>query len=131
MLLEVGPCRVDAEGRGTLRNPYSWTRKSSMIFVDQPVGTGLSYADPGVELPTTSSVGAKDLYIFLQIFLTEVFPERRQVPFHIAGESYAVRPRTPDLDLLEADIWNRDTTFRRCLQRYYSKTETMGSQRFP
>ena len=101
MLLEVGPCRVDAGGRGTLRNPHSWTRKSSMIFVDQPVGTGLSYTDPGVELPSTSSVAAEDLYIFLQIFLTEVLPERRQVPFHIAGESYAVCPWAPDVNLLE------------------------------
>ena len=45
-----------------------------MIFVDQPVGTGLSYTDPGIDVPTTSAIGAEDLYIFLQIFLTEIFP---------------------------------------------------------
>lgn len=61
-----------------------------MIFIDQPVGTGLSYTDPGEKVPTTSSIAAEDMYIFLQIFLTEVFPERRRVPFHIAGESFAV-----------------------------------------
>ena len=61
-----------------------------MIFVDQPVGTGLSYTDSGVDVPTTSAIGAEDLYIFLQIFLTEMFPEKRQVPFHISGESFGV-----------------------------------------
>lgn len=60
-----------------------------MLFVDQPVGTGLSFTDPGVELPTSSAVAAEDLADFLEIFLAEVLPERR-VPFHIAGESYAV-----------------------------------------
>lgn len=66
-----------------------------MIFVDQPVSTGLSYADPGAEIPSTSAIGAEDLYIFLQIFLTEVFPEKRQVPFHISGESFAVCQSNP------------------------------------
>jgi cathepsin A (carboxypeptidase C) len=61
-----------------------------MIFVDQPVGTGLSYVDSHMNIPTTSEISAEDMYIFLQIFMTEVFPERRQTAFHIAGESYAV-----------------------------------------
>ncbi|KAJ8207616.1 hypothetical protein LV164_004225 [Aspergillus fumigatus] len=60
-----------------------------MIFVDQPVGTGLSYVDSCQDIPTTSEIAAEDMYIFLQIFMTEVFPERRHTPFHIAGESYA------------------------------------------
>jgi len=72
-----------------------------MIFVDQPVGTGLSYTDPGVNIPTTSSIAAEDMYIFLQIFL-KIFPERRRVPFHIAGESFAVCPwnMTPRFELM-------------------------------
>lgn len=61
-----------------------------MIFVDQPVGTGLSYVDSQTEVPTSSKIAAEDMYIFLEILMTEVFPERRQNPFHIAGESFAV-----------------------------------------
>lgn len=61
-----------------------------MIFIDQPTGTGFSYADDGVELPSDSFMSAEDLYIFLHTFLTQVFPEKREVPFHIAGESYGV-----------------------------------------
>lgn len=60
-----------------------------MLFVDQPVGTGLSFTDPEVELPTSSAETAEDLADFLEIFLAEVAPGRRG-PFHIAGESYAV-----------------------------------------
>jgi cathepsin A (carboxypeptidase C) len=89
-MLELGPCRIKTGGNYTERNPYSWTRNSSMIFVDQPVGTGLSYVDSHLDIPTTSAIAAEDMYIFLQIFMTDVFPERRQTPFHIAGESYAV-----------------------------------------
>lgn len=91
-MLELGPCRIKTGGNLTERNPYSWTRNSSMIFVDQPVGTGLSYVDSCQDIPTTSEIAAEDMYIFLQIFMTEVFPEHRHTPFHIAGESYAVCP---------------------------------------
>ncbi|EAW09791.1 putative carboxypeptidase Y [Aspergillus clavatus NRRL 1] len=89
LMLEVGPCRINKGGENTRRNPHSWTRNSSMIFVDQPVGTGLSYVDSQTEVPTSSKIAAEDMYIFLEILMTEVFPERRQNPFHIAGESFA------------------------------------------
>ncbi|KAI9731326.1 MAG: hypothetical protein M1834_005229 [Cirrosporium novae-zelandiae] len=88
MLLELGPCLVNEHGNSTHANPYGWTRNSSMIFIDQPAGTGFSYTDPGVGLPGDSFVSASDMYIFLQIFLTQVFPEKRSLPFHISGESY-------------------------------------------
>lgn len=29
-----------------IRNEYAWTKEYNILFVDQPVGTGLSYADP-------------------------------------------------------------------------------------
>ncbi|OJJ39353.1 hypothetical protein ASPWEDRAFT_37124 [Aspergillus wentii DTO 134E9] len=132
MLLELGPCRINPRGEGTHRNPYSWTTNSSMIFIDQPAGTGLSYTDPGTDTPTTSQIAAEDMYIFLQIFLSSVFPERRSVPFHIAGESYGghyvptlsaeilrqnqMHPQRPNIDLKSILIGNgfvspMDTTF--------------------
>ena len=30
-----------------IKNEHTWAKDYNVIFVDQPVGTGLSYADPG------------------------------------------------------------------------------------
>jgi len=42
---ENGPCRIDASGN-VVNNPYAWTDKSNMIFIDQPASVGLSYSVP-------------------------------------------------------------------------------------
>ena len=43
MLTENGPCRVTPV-LTTVPNPHSWTGAASMLWVDQPVGVGFSYA---------------------------------------------------------------------------------------
>ena len=40
---EVGPCSIDKNGN-VVDNPYSWTNASNLLFIDQPVQTGLSYS---------------------------------------------------------------------------------------
>ncbi|KAF7560127.1 hypothetical protein G7046_g4025 [Stylonectria norvegica] len=87
MMMELGPCLINTGGNGTHRNPYSWTTNSSMIFVDQPAGTGFSYVDDKADLPGDSFMAASDMYVFLQIFYN-AFPSLKEVPFHISGESY-------------------------------------------
>lgn len=87
MMLELGPCLINEDGTGTYRNQFSWTRNASMIFIDQPAGTGFSYVDEGYESPGDSFVAASDMHVFLRIFYT-VFPHLQSVPFHISGESY-------------------------------------------
>ncbi|KAI0016319.1 carboxypeptidase S1 [Xylariomycetidae sp. FL0641] len=39
---ELGPCRVDADGR-VYDNPYSWSNASNLLIVDQPSQVGFSY----------------------------------------------------------------------------------------
>ncbi|OJA18684.1 hypothetical protein AZE42_08634 [Rhizopogon vesiculosus] len=57
-----------------------------MIFLDQPINTGYSYSDDGSTV-STSPVAGKDVYAFMELFLSR-FPEYSTQPFHIAAESY-------------------------------------------
>jgi cathepsin A (carboxypeptidase C) len=71
----------------TVSNPHSWTNSANIIFLDQPVDVGFSYADPGAAVKNCADA-AKDVYSFLQLFF-EQFPEYAKLPFHVAGESFA------------------------------------------
>ncbi|KAI9302187.1 peptidase S10, serine carboxypeptidase, partial [Cunninghamella echinulata] len=83
-LMELGPCRVNEHGNDTVSNPYSWNAAANVIFLEQPVNVGYSYGKTKVKSSTES---ARDVYAFLQIFLSE-FKEYAKSPFHISGESY-------------------------------------------
>ncbi|KAI9205610.1 Alpha/Beta hydrolase protein [Polychytrium aggregatum] len=87
LFMELGPCRVNEGGQGTTLNPYSWNNKANVIFLDQPVNVGFSYADGGKQTSTTVEAAA-DVFAFLQLFLgsNEKYID---LPFHVTGESYA------------------------------------------
>ncbi|KAF7373349.1 Carboxypeptidase [Mycena sanguinolenta] len=96
LLFELGPCSIANEGKNTTFNKHSWTSSANMIFLDQPVNVGFSYAD-GSTTVDNSPVAGKDVYAFLELFLLR-FPEYSKQPVHISGESYAgtyVRASTP------------------------------------
>jgi len=83
LLFENGPCKVSADGKSTTPNPYSWTTKANVMWVDQPPGTGFSkgkwdFGEDGV---------AEDMYQFLQAFF-KAKPEYN-TKFFVTGESYA------------------------------------------
>lgn len=92
MFQELGPCLVNRDGNGTRYNPYAWNRNSSLLFVDQPVGVGFSYVDDDGEdgIPRDSEEAAVDMHRFLQMFVSQVFPEKLGSDVHLSGESYAV-----------------------------------------
>lgn len=87
---EVGPCLINEHGNGTYYNPYGWSQNTSLLFVDQPVDVGFSYTDEGYDIPHNSQEAADDMHRFLQLFISEVFPDKQNVPFHLTGESFAV-----------------------------------------
>jgi Serine carboxypeptidase len=64
-------------------NPYSWTKATDVIFIEQPVGVGFSYGGPE---PRTEADVANDLYGFLQNFY-ETFPGTRDKRLILSGES--------------------------------------------
>ncbi|GAA0144655.1 serine protease [Lithospermum erythrorhizon] len=69
-------------------NPYSWTKVSSIIYLDSPAGVGLSYSDNSSDYVTGDIKTATDSHAFLLKWF-ELYPEFVSNPFYIVGESYA------------------------------------------
>ncbi|XP_038708604.1 serine carboxypeptidase-like 20 [Tripterygium wilfordii] len=71
-------------------NPYSWSKVSNIIYLDSPVGVGLSYYKDETETKykNDDKTNAIDTYNFL-IKWFELYPEYVENPFYISGESYA------------------------------------------
>ncbi|XP_076949441.1 serine carboxypeptidase-like 10 [Bidens hawaiensis] len=96
LLYEIGPIKFEAvHYNGSfptlILNPNSWTKMSSIIFVDLPVGTGFSYAR------TTSASHSTDIQLCDQAyeFMRKWFgshPEFVSNPFYIGGDSYSGVP---------------------------------------
>jgi len=84
LFFENGPYTVDANGNLS-PNPNSWNSFTNLLYVDQPVGTGFSYADSDY-IHDEQQVG-EEMYAFLQGFLTQ-FPQYSKQPFFVTGESY-------------------------------------------
>ena len=61
---------------------------ATLLFVDQPVGTGFSYSGNPLDYVRDEKAVANQLYGFLQAFLV-LHPELASRPFFVTGESYA------------------------------------------
>ena len=91
LLKENGPfiADVDKTGRPFIRsNPYRWSANHSVLYIDNPVGTGFSFTDHLDAYPKVVEESTEDLFLFLQQFL-KMFPELQQCQFFPFGESYA------------------------------------------
>ena len=101
LFLENGPFRLtnfstDMSSAKIELNPYSWHKiPAHVVYIDQPVGTGLSYSK-GKNWCTNDAEINTDFYVFMQNFLkvhAELFlnedgtKTRRKVYF--SGESHA------------------------------------------
>ncbi|UZJ52960.1 hypothetical protein CBS101457_002280 [Exobasidium rhododendri] len=105
MLMELGPCNArnynSSKGPHTVWNPHSWSNNASLLFLDQPVGTGFSYAswadsEKKGEAPYRIYGGVeagRDASAFLQLWglHAERLFGQSVSSFHIAGESYSGR----------------------------------------
>ncbi|XP_050206541.1 serine carboxypeptidase 1 [Mercurialis annua] len=69
-------------------NPYSWSKVSSIIYLDSPAGVGLSYSKNTADYITGDLKTALDSHTFLLKWF-KLYPEFLGNPFFIAGESYA------------------------------------------
>ncbi|KXN82159.1 Carboxypeptidase Y [Leucoagaricus sp. SymC.cos] len=88
LFFELGPCRIP-DANGPKFHPESWNTNANIIFIDQPIGVGFSYAEFGETVFTTEEA-ATDIVAFLAIFFDN-FVQFKARPLHLAGESYGGR----------------------------------------
>ncbi|CAL9240516.1 unnamed protein product [Arabidopsis halleri] len=93
LLFENGPLAMKLDVyNGTLPSlvstTYSWTKTSSIIFLDQPVGTGFSYSKTQQLTKPSDSGEAKRIHEFLQKWLGK-HQEFSSNPFYVGGDSYS------------------------------------------
>ncbi|XP_019165294.1 PREDICTED: serine carboxypeptidase-like 13 [Ipomoea nil] len=93
ILYEIGPFTINyANSTGEIPclelNQYAWTKVANIIFLDQPVGTGFSYAKtPEPNYMSNDTLSAQLAYDFLIHWLLD-HPKFLGNPLYIAGESY-------------------------------------------
>ncbi|KAL2510951.1 Serine carboxypeptidase-like 40 [Abeliophyllum distichum] len=86
---ELGPFRVNSDGRTLFRNNYAWNNVANVIFLESPAGVGFSYSNTSADYDQTGDTStANDAYTFLVNWL-ERFPQYKTRDFYITGESYA------------------------------------------
>ena len=88
---EMGPYSLSPD-LSLLDRQFSWNKQYGMLFIDNPVGAGFSFADGPDDGPqgyctNTKTCVADNLFGLLQTFYT-LFPAQLDVPLYITGESY-------------------------------------------
>uniref|UniRef100_A0A1A8EYB4 Carboxypeptidase n=1 Tax=Nothobranchius korthausae TaxID=1143690 RepID=A0A1A8EYB4_9TELE len=79
---EIGPLNRDLQPRKT-----NWVQTASLLFVDNPVGTGFSYAERPDGFATDVATVASDMLVLLRHFFT-LKSDFQSIPFYIFSESY-------------------------------------------
>ncbi|KAK6272436.1 PREDICTED: serine carboxypeptidase II-3 [Theobroma cacao] len=88
-MTELGPFRVNSDGKTLFRNIYAWNNVANVIFLESPAGVGFSYSNTSSDYDRTGDKStAEDAYTFLVNWL-ERFPQYKTRDFYITGESYA------------------------------------------
>ncbi|KVI00809.1 serine carboxypeptidase-like 40 [Cynara cardunculus var. scolymus] len=86
---ELGPFRVNSDGKTLYRNKFSWNRAANVLFLESPAGVGFSYSNTSSDYKNGGDKStAADNYVFLLNWL-ERFPEYKGRDLYLSGESYA------------------------------------------
>ncbi|KAF3691829.1 putative serine carboxypeptidase CPVL [Channa argus] len=87
LFVEHGPYVVYKNMTVRLRD-HAWTTRYSVLYIDNPVGTGFSFTDDDKGFAQNQDDVGRDLYIALTQFF-QIFPEYQVNEFYATGESYA------------------------------------------
>jgi carboxypeptidase D len=85
LVQENGPFLYESVKAKPYVNSYSWTKAATMLYVEQPIGTGFT---TGAVTNTNEDQVAAQFAGFLDNFY-KVFPELASKKLYITGESYA------------------------------------------
>ncbi|KDQ08864.1 hypothetical protein BOTBODRAFT_179499 [Botryobasidium botryosum FD-172 SS1] len=86
LMMEVGPWRVDGKG-GLKLADGGWEEYANVLYIDQPPGTGFSYASTDKYLHELTDASQHVIQFLLNFY--DVFPEFKTMDTYLAGESYA------------------------------------------
>jgi carboxypeptidase C (cathepsin A) len=87
MFTENGPLHVNLTSGAVYQNAYAWNQNATLLYIDNPVGTGFSYADYTRDMVTDEAQVAAQLIQFMKEFYT-FFPQYAPLDLYIAAESY-------------------------------------------
>lgn len=85
---ENGPYILSPDGDEIRYREINWAKRYSMLYVDQPVGTGFSFTENEAGYARNQTDVGRDMLEFLQQFFT-LFGELAQNGLYLSGESYA------------------------------------------
>ncbi|KAL4565088.1 hypothetical protein LXL04_029171 [Taraxacum kok-saghyz] len=92
ILYEIGPFTINYANSTFEKtmleiNPHSWTKMANIIFIDQPAGTGFSYAKTPEAYITNDTLSTKYTYHFLRKWLVG-HPKFLNNPLYLGSVSY-------------------------------------------
>ncbi|KAK1357293.1 hypothetical protein POM88_050549 [Heracleum sosnowskyi] len=103
-MMELGPFRVNSDGKTLSLNKHAWNNEANMLFLESPAGVGFSYSNTSSDYVTGDRKTAADSYTFLINWL-ERFPEYQDVLL-----SMMRKDSKPEL-AFAVDIWSVGCTF--------------------
>lgn len=87
-LEQNGPFRIDISTNKSLKsNPYSYNNIADVLFVDQPLGTGFSYAFNLNDIPDNIEKAAEDFLNFFQGFSSR-YPDYQGRDIYLLGQAF-------------------------------------------
>ncbi|KAL7078587.1 hypothetical protein ACQ4LE_002510 [Meloidogyne hapla] len=86
LLSELGPYIVEPDGRTLSRNPNSWNKYASIVFIEAPAGVGYSYSSDGNTTTNDDQTSLENYEAIKQFFARHNSFRNHSV--YITGESY-------------------------------------------
>lgn len=87
LFFEIGPYYLNENLELESRTVGNWNQEYNVLFLDQPIGTGYSYAGSDNAYATNQDEVATDLYFFLQKWYKK-YEAYSKSPLFLTGESY-------------------------------------------